>query len=160
MRYFTSAFTSLTETYWPLIFRSPYPPRQFWSFPCVLEECEDESCPLAPLYPYRVFEFLSYCSGSRPWGLGFSPPTLLVQCWQSQRACLYKPNFVHLFFNLWLLRRSFTNNLHRNSFLALLLTLEVLHVAQLSQTCFFAFSLFESKLHGLNIAFILHFNFI
>lgn len=157
--YFTSAFTSLTDTYWPFIFRAPYTPRQFWSFPFVLEKCEDESHSLAPLYPYRVFEFLSHCSGSRPWGLGFSPPTLLVQCWQTQRAHLYKPKFVHLFFHLGLVRRSFTNKLCRNSFLALLLNLEVLHVTQLSQTCFFAFSPFDSKLHGLHIAFICHFNF-
>lgn len=159
-RYLTSAFTSLTDTCWPLIFRAPYPPRQSWSFPNFLDECEDESYSLTPLYLYKVFEFLSHCSGSRSWGLGFSPPTLLVQCWQTHRARLYKPKFVHLFFNLWLLRRSFTNNLHRISFLAFLLNLEVLHVAQLSQTCFFPFSPSDSKLHGLHIAFILHFNFI
>lgn len=90
--YFTSAFTSLTDTYWPLIYSVPNTLRQFWNFPCVLEECEDESRSLASLYLYRVFEFLSRCFGSRPWSLGFSSPTLLVQCWQTQRAHLYKPH--------------------------------------------------------------------
>lgn len=115
---------------WRSVFQTPYTPRQSWSFLCVLEECGDTPHSLALLHPCRVSRFHS--SDSTLWGLDFSPPTSLVLCWQTQRPQLWQPQLVHVFFNLWLLWRSFTNNLHRKSVLALLPNLEVLCVASCS----------------------------
>lgn len=82
--------------------------------------------------PQGFWVSLCHSSAYRPWGLDFSPPTLIVQCWQCWRPHLEQPQLVHLFFNRWLLWRSLTNNLHRNNLLALLQSLEVLCVASCS----------------------------